>query len=289
MSAYVDRWFTSKDGLKLYARDYAAGEGPARLPVVCIHGLTRNSKDFADVAPYIAETGRRVLALDVRGRGRSAYDPKPMNYQPPTYARDVMALFDQAGISRAVFVGTSMGGLIAMTLALLHGKAVAAIALNDVGPEISPVGLARIAAYAGKPVTIDTWEQAAAYAKETNGVAFPDATDADWADFARRTFRDEGGKPMRDYDPGIAAPIQAAGPKALRPNLWPMFKSLAKGRPMLLVRGAISDLIDAEIARKMRKAAPKMAYAEVPGVGHAPMLIEPEAKSAILKFLSEAP
>lgn len=289
MSAYVDRWYASKDGLRLYARDYAGAEGPARLPVICIHGLTRNSKDFDDVAPYVAETGRRVLALDVRGRGRSAYDPRPMNYTPLTYARDVLDLFREAGIERAVFVGTSMGGLISMTLAATHGKAVAAVALNDVGPQVSPVGLARIAAYAGKPVTIETWEDAAAYARETNGVAFPQNTDADWMTFARRTFREEGGKPVRDYDADISAPIRAAGAKALTPNLWPLFKTMAKGRPMLLVRGALSDLIDADIAKKMRKAAPKMAYAEVPNVGHAPVLTEPEAKGALLKFLSEAP
>jgi pimeloyl-ACP methyl ester carboxylesterase len=285
----VDRWWTSKDGLKLYARDYRGAEGPAKLPVVCIHGLTRNSKDFMDVAPYIAATGRRVLALDVRGRGRSAYDPKPMQYQPLTYAQDVVSLFEQAGISRAVFIGTSMGGLITMTLAATHSKLVAAAVINDVGPQVSPVGLGRIAAYTGKPVTIETWEDAAAYARETNGVAFPDATAEDWAMFARRTFRDEHGKPVRDYDPDISAPIKAAGAKALTPNLWPIFKTLSKGRPLLLVRGALSDLLDEEIARKMRKTAPKMAYVEVPRVGHAPMLTEPEAKGAILGFLDAAP
>jgi pimeloyl-ACP methyl ester carboxylesterase len=289
MSDFVERRFTSVDGLKLYARDYAGGEGHARLPVVCIHGLTRNSKDFADVASYIAETGRRVLAPDVRGRGRSAYDPRPMNYQPMTYARDVLDLFGQLGIERAVFVGTSMGGLIAMVLSALRSRTVAAVALNDVGPQVSPVGLARIAAYTGKPVSIETWEEAAAYAKETNGVAFPQNTEADWMDFARRAFRDEGGKPVRDYDPDISAPIRAAGAKALTPNLWPMFRAMARRRPMLLVRGALSDLLDGETATKMRRAAPKMAYAEVPNVGHAPTLSEPEAKAAILKFLADAP
>jgi pimeloyl-ACP methyl ester carboxylesterase len=286
MTGYSDRWWTSKDGLKLYARDYPGANGTAKLPVVCIHGLTRNSKDFEEVAPYLAATGRRVLALDVRGRGLSARDPQPMNYHPATYAGDVLALFAQAGIGRAVFVGTSMGGLITMSLAALKPAVVAGAVINDVGPQVSPVGLARIAAYTGKAAPVESWDDAAAYVKTTNEPVFPAYGDADWSAFARRVFReDASGKPVLDYDPDISVPIRAAGPKALTPNLWPMFKKLAK-TPLLLVRGGTSDLLDAEIAKKMRKTAPKMGYVEVPAIGHAPMLTEPEAKAAILQFLA---
>lgn len=290
VGAGVDRWWRSRDGLNLHAVDYAGAAGSVKLPVICIHGLTRNARDFEAVAPFIAATGRRVLCLDVRGRGLSDYDPRPMNYTPLTYSRDVVDLMAQAGLARAVFVGTSMGGLITMTLAAVHGRLIAAAALNDVGPEISPVGVARIAAYAGKPVAIKTWADAADYARQTNGSVFPGYGNADWDAFARRTFReDKEGLPRLDYDPEISAPVRAAGPRALMVKLWPLYKKLARGRPMLLIRGQTSDLLDAEVALRMRKAAAHLSYCEVAGVGHAPMLTEPEARAALAAFLAEAP
>jgi pimeloyl-ACP methyl ester carboxylesterase len=285
---FVERRWSSADGLSLYARDHAAAAGTAKLPVIAIHGLTRNSADFDAIAPLIAQSGRRVLAVDIRGRGQSDRAPDPMTYQPATYAQDVLALMRDLGIERAVFLGTSMGGLITMALTALRPKAVVAAILNDIGPEVAPEGLARIAAYSGQPVEIDSWADAAAYAKRINAVAFPHYSDADWDAFARRIFRqgpdDEIGL---DYDPDISVPIRAAGAKALVPNLWPMFRRLARNRPTLLVRGGVSDLLSADIAARMRKAAPDMAYVEVPQIGHAPMLDEPEAKAAIFEFLAE--
>ncbi|MGQ2991750.1 MAG: alpha/beta fold hydrolase [Brevundimonas sp.] len=286
-TAFAERRWMTADGLTLFARDHAPGGGVAKLPVIAIHGLTRNSADFGGIAPLIAASGRRVLAVDVRGRGRSDRATDPMTYTPDVYARDVQALMHQLGIERAVFMGTSMGGLITMGLAGQASKKVAAAILNDIGPEVAPEGLMRIAAYSGQPVDTPTWAEAADYARRINAVAFPHYSDADWEAFARRIFR-EGteGSPVLDYDPDIAVPIRAAGAKALVPNLWPMFRSLARKRPTLLVRGGTSDLLSAVIAEKMRKAAPDMDYVEVPGVGHAPMLDEPEAKAAIFEFLA---
>ena len=286
-AAYAERRWTSPDGLSLFARDYAPADGPARLPVIAIHGLTRNSADFEVIAALIAQSGRRVLAVDVRGRGQSDRAPDPMTYTPDVYAKDVVALMEQSGIEKAVFLGTSMGGLITMALTAIKPKAIAAAILNDVGPELAPEGLARIAAYAGQPLVIETWADAAAYARRINETALPHYTDADWAAFARRTFREGAeGAPVLDYDPDISAPIKAAGAKALIPNLWPYFRALARKKPTLLLRGATSDLLSPAIVAKMRKAAPAMAYAEVPGVGHAPMLDEPEARAAIFEFLA---
>lgn len=287
MTDFAERRWTTSDGLSLFARDYAPGPGPARLPVIAIHGLTRNSADFGGIAPLLAQSGRRVLAIDVRGRGRSDRAPDPMTYTPDVYARDVVALLEQTGIERAVFVGTSMGGLITMALTAIKPKVIAAAILNDIGPQVAPEGLARIAAYSGQPVDTPTWADAAAYARRINEVAFPEHSDADWEAFAARTFR-EGteGAPVLDYDPDIAVPIKAAGSKALVPNLWPYFRRLARKKPTLLVRGGTSDLLSVEIADKMKKAAPDMEYAEVPGIGHAPMLDEPEAKAAIFGFLN---
>ena len=287
---FTDRRWTSADGLSLYARDYAPTGGAAKLPVIAIHGLTRNAADFEAIAPLIAQSGRRVLAIDVRGRGRSDRAPDPMTYQPATYAQDVLALMQQAGIERAVFLGTSMGGLITMALAAIRSKVIAGAIINDVGPEVAKEGLMRIAAYSGQPVDTPGWAEAAAYARKINAVAFPHYTDADWDAFARRIFRvGTEGAPVLDYDPDIAVPIRAAGARALVPNLWPMFGKLTRGRPVLLVRGANSDLLSEEIAAKMRKRAPKMDFVEVPGVGHAPMLDEPEARAAIFPFLGELP
>ncbi len=285
---YAERRWQSRDGLSLYARDYEGGAD--RLPVVCLHGLTRNSADFEEVAPWLAGLGRRVIVADVRGRGKSAYDPNPMRYMPNVYARDVVAMMDALGIKRAVFLGTSMGGLIMMVLAMSASRRISAAILNDVGPEIAPEGLARISAYAGKPATVETWDQAEAYVRGTNGIAHPDFGEADWARLARRTFReDEAGKPVLDYDPRIAEPIRAGKTKAPRWLAWLLFRRLARRRPTLLIRGATSDILSADIARRMQARAPRMEIAEVPGVGHAPTLEEPEAKAAIERFLAGLP
>lgn len=283
----AERRWTAPDGLSLFARDYAPGSGAAKPPIIAIHGLTRNSADFGAVAPLLAQSGRRVLAIDVRGRGLSDRAPDPMTYTPDIYAKDVLALMDQAGIDRAIFLGTSMGGLITMALAAIKPRAITAAILNDVGPEVAPEGLARIAAYTGQPVEIGDWGDAAAYVQRTNGAAFPHYGPDDWDAFARRVFRQQpDGEIVLDYDPDISVPIRAAGAKALVPNLWPWFRRLAKKRPTLLIRGETSDLLSPAIAEKMRKAAPDMAFAQVPGVGHAPMLDEAEAKAAIFEFLA---
>lgn len=289
-SGFIERTWRSADGLALYARDYAGAAGLARLPVICLHGLTRNSADFEDLAPWIAGQGRRVLAADFRGRGRSAWDPQPMNYLPATYAADILALLDAAGIGRAVFVGTSLGGIVTMALAAMRPPVVAAAVLNDVGPSLAPEGLRRIGSYAGVDAEVTDWVGAATYARATNLAAFPDYRPEQWAAFARRLFReDEAGRPRLAYDPDIAAPIRAAGPDALAPDITPLFLSLATGRPLLLVRGGISDLIDPPRVAQMQAMAPHMTVAEVAGVGHAPMLDEPEARAALAEFLDAAP
>jgi pimeloyl-ACP methyl ester carboxylesterase len=289
-SAFADRSWSSADGLALHARDYAAAPGPARLPVLCLPGLTRNAADFEALAPWIAARGRRVLAVEFRGRGGSAWDPKPMNYIPLSYGGDVLALMDAAGIGRALFVGTSLGGIVTMLLATMRPVAVAGAVLNDVGPSLNPEALKRIGAYTGRDPQVTDWAGAAAYARQVNAAAFPDYGPAQWDAFARRIFMEgPGGVPRLAYDPDIAAPIRAAGPEALAPDITPLFLTLATGRPLLLVRGAISDLLDAPRAEAMRIQAPLMAYAEVPNVGHAPMLDEPEALKALATFLEEAP
>jgi pimeloyl-ACP methyl ester carboxylesterase len=288
MPNYTAITYSSNDGLVLYARDYASADGQAHLPVICIHGLTRNSSDFDEFAPYIAALGRRVIAVDVRGRGHSQRDPNPDNYNPLVYTGDIEKLMHDLGIARAVFIGTSMGGLITMTVAARNLDLVAAAVLNDIGPVISPKGLARIAGYTGKSAALSSWTEAAGYVKDINACAFPDNSDDEWLKWARRAFDEsDDGKLAARYDPNIAIALQTG---KLRPTSLAArmaFKRLARKRPTLLVRGALSDLVEDHQAAWMRKAAPEMQYAEVPNVGHAPMLTEPEAMAAIRTFLGQ--
>jgi len=288
----VARHWTSPDGLSLFARDYAGAAGEARLPVICLHGLTRNSKDFEGLAPAIAAAGRRVLSLDVRGRGQSARDPNVSNYNPAVYAGDLAALMGAAGISRAIFVGTSMGGIITMTLATMRPDLIAGAVLNDIGAEIASEGLTRIAGYVGKVEPAATWAEAAMRARAVNGEALPHLTEADWMTFARRTWREEApGRLMPDYDPAIAEAFSPLPPGQSQPSadLWPLFTALSIARPLLLIRGGTSDLLTAATADRMQAAAPQMRRLEVADTGHAPTLDEPECRQAILDFLADAP
>ena len=287
MTIFSEISFTSKDGLKLYARDYAPHSGPAKCAVICIHGLTRNSSDFEELAPWIAAQGRRVIAVDIRGRGHSQHDADPQHYNPAVYANDVIKLAQDLGIARAVFIGTSMGGIITMTLALRKLPLIAAAILNDVGPVISARGLGRIAAYAGKGATVANWAEAAAYMQQINQSAFPGNSQPEWGRWARRAFSEDAeGKLVLQYDPNIALPLHNG---KLKSRSWMAnfaFRRLGRNRPTLLIRGSLSDLIEPEQLAYMQSVAPAMAYAEVPDVGHAPMLMEIEARQAIQEFLA---
>ena len=289
MTAATGIGWRSHDGLGLFARDYRANGDAQRLPVVCLHGLTRNSRDFEQLAPILAGDGRRVIVPDIRGRGRSDPSPDPRRYHPATYARDIAGLLDHLGLRHAIFIGTSMGGLIMMALAARRSRAIAAAVLNDVGPQIDPRGVARILSYAGHAGPVADWAAAAAYARSTNAVAFPDFAEDDWLDFARRLFREENGRIVPDYDPAIATGLAKPPSAFTKVAAWLAFRRLARGRPTLLIRGALSDVMTDEIALKMRKAAPAMIETVVPGVGHAPMLTEPTALEAIRRFMAPLP
>lgn len=288
MSQFCEIHFTSNDGLNLVARDYAASAGSAKCAVICLHGLTRNSADFDDLAPWIASLGRRVLAIDMRGRGESDHDPDPSHYQTAQYVADVVKLAADLGIARAVFIGTSMGGMITMSLALRHLDLIAAAILNDIGPTISRSGLNRIRNYVGKTETLLSWQQAVDYVMTINQTAFPHNTLEDWGKWTRRAFtQTPAGAWQLKYDPKIALAFQNGQLKASSLMAKWAFRRLARQRPTLLIRGALSDLIDAQQAAHLRRVAPSMQYVEVPEVGHAPMLNESVAMEAIGRFLLE--
>jgi pimeloyl-ACP methyl ester carboxylesterase len=289
IGGFEERIVATVDGLALYARDYAPLLPETGLPVICLHGLTRNSRDFEIVAPRIAALGRRVVAPDMRGRGRSANDPDPAHYVATVYAQDVIALMDKFEIGRAVFVGTSMGGLITMVLATMAPDRIAAAILNDVGPKLNAAGLARIATYVGRTQPVGSWSEAADALRAIAGPAYPArAADQDfWLAFARRTFHErEDGLYEADYDPHIALAFADFDEDAPPPDLTPLFSALAP-RPMLCVRGALSDLLSEAVLGEMRAIKSDLLAVTVPDVGHAPMLDEPEAWDAVLDFLAK--
>ena len=276
--------WSSADGLSLYAKSYGPASAP--LSVLCIHGLTRNHKDFE---PMIAALPGhyRFVAVDVRGRGRSAHDPEHKNYNPAIYAKDMGLLLDKLGIGRAVLIGTSMGGLISLMMMRRTPKRIAGVVLNDVGPVVEKTGIARIAGYAGKVQPVTDWQSAAAAVKTIQGQAFPDMPEERWMDFARRTYKElPNGEVVLDYDPNIARSLGKVKPGAVTNfALWRMFGGLKKA-PLLVVRGAKSDILSEKTAQEMVRRHPDARLATVPRVGHAPILDEPEAVSAISDFLA---
>jgi pimeloyl-ACP methyl ester carboxylesterase len=272
----------SADGLDLYCRVYdaAGAEAPA---VLCLPGLTRNSRDFEALAPHLA--GRyRVFCPDLRGRGHSARDPVWQNYQPATYVADLTALLRALGLRRVAIIGTSLGGLLAMILGSVAPAAVAGIVLNDIGPEVDPAGVERIRSYAGRLPPVRNWGEATAQLRLVYGAAWPNLPEPRWAELARRGYReDPSGVPVPDVDPGVGEAIRAA--PAAPAELWPLFATL-KTVPALALRGELSDILSAATFERMQREKPDLERLTVAGRGHVPLLDEPECLAAIDAFLA---
>ena len=284
MTSYSERTFTSDDGLRLFYRDYGSPEQAAKA-VLCIPGLTRNSRDFEDLAEHLIPDFR-VLCADLRGRGQSEYASDPQSYNPAVYVRDMTLLLDAAGVEQAIFVGTSLGGLVTtMVVNMIRNRVQAAI-LNDIGPVVEPSGLQRIASYVGASGDYPTWDAAAAGMREQNLSVFPSFGDADWMRMAKRLCAEcEDGTVRPDFDKNIAVPL-AAGGDASTVDLWPLFEAFA-GIPVLGVRGELSDILSSETFDAMKTRVPGLEQVLVRGVGHAPFLSEPEAVRAIDAFLGK--
>jgi pimeloyl-ACP methyl ester carboxylesterase len=287
LEPWSERFFASADGLRLHYRDYAARQGgSARLPVLCLAGLTRNSRDFERLAPHL-QRDRRVLAADLRGRGRSARDPNWRNYQPSVYLADLRALLDDAHAARVVIVGTSLGGLLAMMLAALEPARVAGIVLNDIGPEIDPAGRTRITTYVGRSPPVANWDAAIRQSRATYGIALPGLSDADWLVLARRCYTERDGVPELDMDPMIGESVRHPPPGSPE-NLWPVFAAL-ESVPMLALRGELSDVLSAATLERMRREHGSLEALTIADRGHPPLLDEPAALAAIDGFLSRLP
>jgi pimeloyl-ACP methyl ester carboxylesterase len=279
----------SADGLGLFVREWPATAPQAALPVLCLHGFTRSSRDFEDVAPRLAAGGRRVLALDVRGRGRSDRDPRPERYELETYAADVETVLDALGAPRAVFLGTSMGAAITWTTAARAPSRVAAAILNDAGPVVNLAGLARIVQYIGRTGPFPSWAALVEDVKANYGAMLPHADDARWLRFARRSARElADGRVELDYDPALARAFAPPKPGVTPPDPKAQFATMA-AIPVLVLRGAKSDILTAAGVAAMRELKPDVEVVEISDVGHAPTLDEPEAIAAVSRFLAKLP
>jgi pimeloyl-ACP methyl ester carboxylesterase len=290
MPAATENYFSTYDGLRLFYRDYAAAHSADTAGVVlCLPGLTRNSRDFIALASHL-QSDYRVLALDLRGRGLSEYDKHWQNYQPGTYVLDVFALLRELKIERVAIVGTSLGALMAMLISAQQPELVAGMVLNDAGPETDPRGRARIAQYAGKQPIVRNWDDAAQYIKSIYGEALWGLSDADWHTYAKLSYREnEDGIPVPDCDPNIGAAFRETySPAQTEPpqNLWPVFAQI-KDIPALVIRGEHSDILSVATVQRMAHEKPDLQYIAVPNRGHAPMLNEPICVTAIDRFLGE--
>jgi pimeloyl-ACP methyl ester carboxylesterase len=285
-AAYEDRYWTSSDGLTLHYRNYPGPEGSTKLPVLCMHGLTRNARDFGPLAEALSAT-RRVIVTEMRGRGMSDYAKDSDTYSATHYVPDVEKLLAEQGIDRFAVVGTSMGGLMTMLMAAAKPGRMNAVVMNDIGPELNPAGIARISGYVGQGRSYPTWVHAARGLAEAHGGAFPKFDLDQWLEMAKRTMVvSQSGRIVFDYDMAIAEPFAKPG-NAAPPNLWLAFEAL-RDVPMLLVRGGLSDLLSPDTVKQMGVRNPKMRTVTVPDVGHAPTLDEPEARAAILALLDAA-
>jgi pimeloyl-ACP methyl ester carboxylesterase len=278
---------TAQDGLKLHVRSYGLRIYTA-LPVVCLPGLARTTADFEALASSLAgdlRAPRRVIALDSRGRGRSEYDRNPENYSLPVELGDLIAVLTALGIARAVFVGTSRGGILTMLLAAARPTVIAGCVLNDIGPVIEPKGLMRIKSYVGKLPQPAGFGDAAGMLRGLFGSQFPKLSDDDWLAFAQRTFKQADGHLVPDYDTRLTATLAAVDLEQPLPQMWKEFDALARV-PVMVIRGANSDILSVATVDAMRAHHPALDVVEVPGQGHAPLLTEADVIARIAAFVA---
>ena len=281
--------FTSRDGLTLCARHYpAAGDGGR--PVLCLAGLTRNSRDFHELATFLSghpSRPRDVWCPDYRGRGKSDHDPNWRNYSPFIELLDTLDLMAIADLHHAGVIGTSRGGIIAMLMAVIRPNALGSLILNDIGPVIETAGLARIMGYAGKiPVPAD-WDEATELVRSMNKRFFTGLAEEDWRKMARQLFgEDEGGRPAPAYDRKISSALSEIDITQKLPEMWPQFEAL-KHVPVMVMRGENSDLLSGRTVEEMARRHPRLTAVTIHAQGHAPLLSDRFSMGIIADFLRE--
>lgn len=284
---FDDHTFSAPDGLRLHTRIYTPLK-KSHSDVICLPGLTRNCRDFQDLALHLAqraERPKRVIALDARGRGLSEYDADWQNYNVVTEAGDVLAMLAALGIESADFIGTSRGGILIHLLAAMEPTVLKRIVLNDIGPVIEGEGLMRIKAALERAPKPKDWEEAVKIQRDLHGREFPALTLRDWETHARAIYREiKPGKIAADFDPKLLKTLESFDPSAPIPDLWTQFGGLA-AQPLMVIRGENSKLLSAETVAKMKLLHPKMAQLTVAGQGHAPMLWTAGLPEKIAAFL----
>lgn len=277
------------DGLTIRGRDYG-DRLSTNTPLVCLPGLSRSTRDFDAIARIISQDPdqpRRVLSLDYRGRGQSDYDPNWKNYNPSIEAGDVLNAIVAAGMQDVVVFGTSRGGIIAMLLGSMRPGILSGVVLHDIGPTIDITGLLKIKSYLTRMPIPKNWTDAAQVLKTVHKGSFPDFGEEDWHEAARLTFANQDGQPVIDYDPALTKTLETVSRDSESPNLWPQFLSL-RSKPLLVIRGGISDLFSEETLDTMDRAHPTMKSVTVPSQGHVPSLMGDETVGAIKALLKEA-
>ena len=285
-TGYTSTFISAPDGLRLHARCYGRRSAPG-LPAVCLPGLARTAADFDALAAALASDPahpRLVIALDYRGRGESDYDTDPANYSFQVEISDVLAVVTALDAMPAVFVGTSRGGILAMLLGALRPSALAGVVLNDIGPVIEPQGLMRIKGYIGKLPQPRNFEEGADILRRLFDAQFPKLSAADWLANARRTFKEENGRMVPTYDVKLAKTMENINFERPLPPLWKEFDALARV-PLMVVRGANSDLLSAATVDAMRARRAAMESLEVPDQGHAPLLAEADVIARVKQFV----
>jgi pimeloyl-ACP methyl ester carboxylesterase len=272
MNKIKDLYFAASDGLKLHALQAGPRDG-ARLPVVCLPGLTRTNEDFRELIEALAfdaNNPRNAIALSSRGRGLSDRDPKPENYSVPVELNDLLAVLDQLSISRAIFVGTSRGGILTMALTMVRPQVIAGAVLNDIGPVIEMPGLLRIQSYVGKLPKPADWTDAERLQRSIMEREFPAFTPEDWTRYTRLSWRETANGIAGSSDPLISVNLREIDASKPAPPIWPLFDGL-RHAPLLVFRGEHSDLLSRETVTEMKARHSDMAAIEVAGVGHPPV------------------
>ncbi|RWB01683.1 alpha/beta hydrolase [Mesorhizobium sp.] len=288
-SGFSDFFYASPDGLELHARIYGEANS-GHWPVVCLPGLTRNSRDFHELALHLsrrAQTPRKIVAFDYRGRGQSAYDPDIGHYNIGVEAGDILAGLAALGIDEAGFIGTSRGGLVIHVLGAMRPAVLRAIVLNDIGPVLEAGGLAHIRSYLERAPKPKTQAEAVGAQRGAHGSDFPDLTEADWERMVAALYRETDEGLLPDFDRKLVETLAGLDLTQKLPDMWPQFEALA-AIPLLAIRGANSKLLSAETFEQMRNRHPCVETITVEGQGHAPFLDTGGLPGAIAAFLDRA-